>query len=97
MLRNIGKFIKYRRLTQNYPGRAPIDDNFSGKVQLINLRCNKCGECIKHCPSNAICFNGKKEVGINYDECIFCLHCADICPQNAIEVTKKIELAENKQ
>lgn len=95
MLKTIGKIIKHRRLTQNYPNKPLVDNNFSGKIVLHKEICKKCGLCVTQCPSNAICINEKDEVGINYDECIFCLHCADICPNNAIEVTKKIELAES--
>jgi Ni,Fe-hydrogenase III small subunit/formate hydrogenlyase subunit 6/NADH:ubiquinone oxidoreductase subunit I len=34
------------------------------------------------------------DIGINYDECVFCALCEDVCPAGAVQMTNKFELAE---
>lgn len=38
--------------------------------------------------------SGSMDIGINYDECVFCVLCEDVCPAGAIKMTNKFELAE---
>lgn len=34
------------------------------------------------------------DIGINYDECVFCALCEDVCPVGAVKMTSRFELAE---
>ena len=95
MFKVIKKIIKYPRLTQNYP-RKPLNSSlFIGKPEIDLDKCTRCGECVKRCPSRAIVLGEKEnDIGINYDECIFCTLCEEICPVGAAKMTAKFELAE---
>lgn len=95
MFKTIEKIIKYPRLTQDYPQKAPDTRLFIGKPEIDAAKCTKCGECVKRCPSNAMAVNAVTgETGINYDKCIFCVLCEDICPVKAVKMANKLELAE---
>jgi Ni,Fe-hydrogenase III small subunit/formate hydrogenlyase subunit 6/NADH:ubiquinone oxidoreductase subunit I len=89
------KIIKYPRLTVNYP-TVPFDSKFlTGKPVIDPELCNRCGECIKRCPTSAIVLDKQKnDMGINLDECIFCSLCEDVCPKKAVGMSKEFELAE---
>ena len=95
MFKVIQKIIKYPRLTQNYP-RKPLNSSlFIGKPEIDLDTCTRCGECVKRCPSRAIVLDVKEnDIGINYDECIFCTLCEEICLVGAAKMTEKFELAE---
>jgi len=47
--------------------------------------CKGCGECVKHCPTDAIALSEKKAV-ITLKKCIGCGQCALQCPTNSIEL-----------
>lgn len=95
MFRTIEKIIKYPRLTQDYPKKVIDSSRFIGKPEIDNKKCTGCGECLKRCPSGAIVKNPvSADIGINYDECIFCALCEDVCPVGAVKMTNKFELAE---
>src|SRR5665647_629577 len=94
MFSTIGKVLKYRRQTQEYPKKAINSELFIGKPEIDSSKCTKCCECLKHCPSNAIVQDPLTgEIGINVDECIFCVHCEDVCQFNAIHMTNEFEMA----
>lgn len=95
MFNMFGKIIKYPRLTQKYP-KKPIDSSrFIGKPEISTEACSRCGECVSRCPSRAIVMDkDSNEIGINYDECIFCALCEEICPTGAAKMTHLFELAE---
>jgi Ni,Fe-hydrogenase III small subunit/ferredoxin len=97
MFNIIKKVIKYPRLTQSYPHK-PFDLRQAvGSPQLDSEICNRCGECIARCPSEAISLNETtKEIGINYKQCIFCLLCVEICPIGAAKTSEHFELATKK-
>lgn len=95
MFKVIGKILKYRRLTQDYPRKKLDATLFIGKPVIDQDTCILCGECVRRCPSEAIVMNEEaKKVGFNYDACIFCTLCAEICPVDAITMSSQFELAE---
>lgn len=95
MFKTIEKIIKYPRLTQDYPKKKLDPSLFIGKPEIDKAKCYGCGECVNRCPSRAIVSGvNPKDIGINYDECIFCTLCEDICPAGAVKMTNKYELAE---
>lgn len=47
----------------------------------VSEACNKCGICIRTCPTGAISEDPSRTV---HPECIACMKCVEICPQSAI-------------
>ncbi len=47
--------------------------------------CTQCGNCLSHCPTQALYIADKKTRKIEYDEdkCIQCLSCIENCPYGA--------------
>jgi Ni,Fe-hydrogenase III small subunit len=37
------------------------------------------------------------DIGINYDECVFCTLCEEVCPAGAVKMTDNFELAEKSR
>jgi len=95
MFEVIRKIIKYPRLVQDYPCK-PVDSSlFIGRPDIDLKKCTRCGECVRRCPSRAIVLDKKEnDIGINYDECVFCTLCEEICPAGAVKMTNEFELAE---
>ncbi|MDD2400855.1 MAG: NADH-quinone oxidoreductase subunit NuoB [Clostridia bacterium] len=95
MFNTVKKIIKYPRVTGDYPNK-PLDSSlFIGKPEIDLSKCNRCGECLSRCPSNAIVMDKtSNNIGINYDECIFCALCEDVCQSEAVKMTNSFELAE---
>lgn len=62
----------------NHPYKKP------GKIPLTpktSRQCNKCGLCVKLCPTDAIpAFNPRVTFG---SKCIACARCIAVCPQQA--------------
>lgn len=50
----------------------------------IGKNCTLCGECLKHCPGDAITL-GKIRAHINQDKCIGCAECMAFCRFSAVE------------
>jgi len=46
--------------------------------------CRRCGECVKHCPADAITLNDIK-AHIDQDKCIGCAECLAVCRFEAVE------------
>jgi len=55
----------------------------------INDKCTGCGQCLDHCPFDAI--EVKDNQAIIWDNCNLCGACEDSCPVNAIIIEKKDE------
>ena len=51
---------------------------------LLEEKCNLCGECVRLCPRNIISINGSLK--IQSDKCIACYACVEGCPEEALEV-----------
>lgn len=96
MFKTIKKLIEYPRLTQNYPKKSLNSSLFIGRPEIDIEKCTSCGECVSRCPSQAIVLDKTlNDIGINYDECVFCTLCEEVCPVGAAKMTNKFELAEN--
>lgn len=50
-------------------------------------RCNKCGNCVKSCPVNAL-EEGVYIPDYDYSLCINCLCCMEMCPEKAVYLEK---------
>ena len=62
----------------NYPYKKPGKIPLTPKADKI---CNKCGTCVKLCPTNAIpALNPRITFG---SKCIACTRCIAVCPQHA--------------
>ncbi len=59
----------------------------SGKIvyQINAGPCNGCGNCVSHCPENAITDHGSY-ASIDPDLCVACGVCVNWCPRNAIHL-----------
>lgn len=60
--------------------------NRAGKgVTWDESRCTHCGQCVVHCPTNALHFVDAKTREVAFDEqkCIECLACIPVCPFGA--------------
>jgi MauM/NapG family ferredoxin protein len=47
----------------------------------VGNSCNRCGRCIRACPTAAIMEDPTKTA---FSECIVCLNCLEICPESAV-------------
>ena len=56
-------------------------------------KCMRCGECVKHCPNNALILTPDGIV-TNNDLCAMCGKCAEVCPTKAMEMTGEIMTVE---
>ncbi|MFA4987014.1 MAG: DUF362 domain-containing protein [Candidatus Brocadiia bacterium] len=52
-------------------------------------RCVACGECVSHCPEDAISLG--KSAEIDHEICIGCGECLTVCPEMAVEFSWKQE------
>ena len=48
-------------------------------------KCIQCGNCLSHCPTNALFISDQETRKVSYDEdkCIQCLSCIENCPYGA--------------
>ena len=51
---------------------------------IIGDDCKRCGECLKHCPADAITL-GKVKAHIDRDKCIGCAECLAVCRFGAVD------------
>jgi uncharacterized Fe-S center protein len=50
----------------------------------INNSCTRCGQCLKHCPADAITLDDVK-AHIDQDKCISCAECIAVCRFDAVK------------
>ncbi|MFD3158486.1 DUF362 domain-containing protein [Haloimpatiens sp. FM7330] len=55
----------------------------ASKPWIKKVNCVSCGQCISHCPVNAISFDENKKADIDYDKCIGCGQCVAVCRHDA--------------
>ncbi len=48
--------------------------------------CTGCGECVAHCPENALGSRNGKAAIVRPDACSYCGACETLCPVGAIEL-----------
>jgi ferredoxin len=76
---NIGKALEYVKTFD-------VTINLAGKgVTWDEERCTHCGQCLTHCPTDAlyIADAGSRRVAFDDARCIECLACIPICPYGA--------------
>ncbi len=56
-------------------------------------KCITCGECVKHCPSNALLLSPHGIV-THVDLCTLCGKCAEVCPTKAMKMTGELMSVE---
>jgi uncharacterized Fe-S center protein len=54
------------------------------KPIIDKAKCTACGECVKHCPTDAITIN--KIAEISDEKCIRCAKCIAVCPEKAVRI-----------
>ncbi len=64
-------------------GKLQEHSELSPKVN--RKRCEGCGDCVVHCPGNAISLKDEKAF-IDQQRCIGCGECVVVCPNNAINI-----------
>ncbi len=63
----------------------------------INLeRCDRCGVCIEHCPTEAVDMGSEGPFIARPKDCTYCADCEAICPQDAISCVFEIVWAKPK-
>ncbi|MBI9103581.1 MAG: 4Fe-4S binding protein [Spirochaetales bacterium] len=64
--------------------RIEIHDADIG-LQWDETRCTSCGNCLNHCPTNALYIPDRSTMKVDYrsDKCVECLNCIDNCPFGA--------------
>lgn len=80
------KVIKYREEHPDEQYALPP----SYKAKEISDACIKCGNCVRHCPVDAIDIENKK---FDLEKCIGCWGCINRCPKHAIKSASK-EMAD---
>ena len=63
-----------------------VSINYAGKGVTVDMgRCTHCGNCIPHCPTEALRIANRetREVVFNEEDCIECLECIRVCPFDA--------------
>ena len=76
------KVVAYREEHPDEPYALPREC----KEKAISDACIKCGNCVRHCPVDAIDIEAKT---FDLDKCIGCWACINRCPKHAITSTSK--------
>ena len=69
-------YVKTFNVTINYTGKG---------VTWDEQRCTSCGNCLTHCPTEALHVADRATMAVAFDEqkCIECLACLKVCPYKA--------------
>ncbi len=91
-------------LTTGFRPAANADINFGLPTPVKNLlknaitaqpdithKCQHCGHCVTHCPSQAMTL-ADRGVEIDYGRCIRCFCCQELCPHDAVATHQGIIL-----
>ena len=54
---------------------------------VFTARCVRCGQCVRACPTGAICPDAERRPVLTPPKCIACCCCHEICPADAIVMT----------
>ncbi len=57
-------------------------------------KCAGSGNCVKHCPTNAIELVSGKAVIVRPEDCDYCTDCEFVCPSGAIKCPFEIVLVK---
>lgn len=98
MLRQVVASFFSKPATVPYPFvKAPMPDNFRGKLTFDSSKCIGCKLCMRDCPTAAIRIEKVAdktfEAHFDFASCIYCAQCVDSCPKKAIQSTGDFELA----
>ncbi len=64
------------------PVKNLLKNAITAQPEITNA-CQLCGDCVTHCPPQAMTLDAKN-VRIDYGRCIRCFCCQELCPHNAI-------------
>jgi len=83
-------YLLYSKLTMG-GDILPIRARLIRQIPRILLsECDKCGQCAKSCPTNAI---DSRTMTVSMEKCLGCMVCAEFCRRNAIKTTPKTDLS----
>jgi ferredoxin len=95
---NIQNFTMPKSIAVNFIDHLPIP-NVLNKFIVQQVRpfpsfsaemCISCGDCLGHCPPQAIKFDEKKKPQVDLQSCIRCFCCQELCPQKAVNIKKPL-------
>lgn len=53
-------------------------------IEIINEKCDGCGECVDICPSEVFAMRKERAIPKGIDECVECCACVEVCSKDAI-------------
>ena len=62
---------------------------------INNDRCNGCGLCVVHCPTDAVEIIDAHPSIVRPSDCAYCGLCEDMCPEGAIELSYEIGFSQS--
>ncbi|MBN1262501.1 MAG: 4Fe-4S binding protein [Anaerolineae bacterium] len=62
---------------------------------IDETKCNGCGLCVAHCPTQAVAWRDARPVIVQPERCAYCGMCEDLCPQSAISLVYEITSARS--
>jgi len=65
---------------------SPQTQGLSPEILYDATRCQKCGDCIAACPTEAIIMSEEEGIRIDREDCTGCGECVETCPNNALEL-----------
>ncbi len=58
--------------------------------EVVEKKCVSCGNCVKHCPVEAMTMKKKEPPRVALDKCINCYCCQELCPEDAIRLSGRM-------